>query len=81
MSKLVVKQDPANPESIEVIAKNIRAIAEGVRCLRAGPLNDRALFLLIQHAAPISLGVREIKAVFEGIDALDATYLRKAKPA
>lgn len=85
--KTVVKQEVEKEVPVEILATSIVAIAQGVRKLRQGPLNDNALFLLIQHAAPniggkyksAPLSVKQIKAVFSGIDALEATYLRKRK--
>lgn len=85
--KIVVKQDEKKPIAVEVLAHAITEIAQGVRKLRAGPLNDAALVLLIEHAAPrpsggyrvTKVGKREIKAVLDGIDALEATYLKKRK--
>lgn len=79
-----VKQDPENPVPVEVLAESIKAIAQGVRKLREGQLNDRCLFLLIQHAAPTDgrgrmLAIGDIKAVFAGIEGLEAEYLRKKK--
>jgi hypothetical protein len=67
----------------EVLADAIVSIAGGIKSLRSGRLNDDALFLLIQHAAPTvrgrprPIGKREIKAVLDGIAALEKTYLRK----
>lgn len=86
--KIEVKQQPEKEVPTEVLASSIAAIAEGMRKLRAGRLTDKALFLLIQHAAPnvggrggfSPVSIKEIKAVFEGIDALEATFLKK-KPA
>lgn len=77
MKSINIKQDEIKPIPTEVLAENILAIAQGVRRLRAGPLNDRALFLLIQHAAPTSLSLSNIKSVFEGIDLLEKTYIKK----
>jgi len=68
---------------VEVIADHIKAISEGIRKLRSGPLNDKALLLLIQHAAPSvtrsnsKLPMSDIRAVLDGIESLEATYLRK----
>lgn len=76
---VVLKQDVEKPVPLEVLAESIKVIAQGVSRLREGPLNDRALFLLIQHAAPMQLGIGTIKAVFDGIDALEHEYLRKKK--
>lgn len=86
MSKVVLKQNPQKEVPTEVLADSVVAIAEGVRKLRSGRLSDNALFLLIQHAAPgvgsrgyKPLSLKTIKAVFAGIDALEATYIRKVK--
>ena len=73
--------------SIEVIANSVKAISDGIRKLRGGPLNDRALILLIQHAAPnhggrygnSTLTQKEVRAVLEGIEALEKTYLKTSK--
>lgn len=71
----------------EILADAIVSIAAGIRKLRSGRLNDRALFLLIQDAAPNTssrygrqqpLSMKDIRAVFEGIDSLEATYLRRS---
>ncbi len=78
MSARTVKVvDGENPVTTEIIADAVLAIAQGVRKLRAGRLNDRALVLLIQHATSPPMGQREVKAVLAGIDALEAEYLRK----
>lgn len=75
--KTLVLQEADKPVPVEVLAEAIKTIAQGVRRLRQGPLNDRALFLLIQNAAPGTLSIKDIKAVFSGIDSLEAEYLRK----
>lgn len=79
-----VKQNEEKQVPVEVIATSLVAIADGVRKLRAGPLNEKALLLLIQHAAPNvgryggkKIGTTEIKAVLEGMESLEATYLKK----
>lgn len=86
MKTITIKQDDQKPVPVEILAESIKTIAQGIRRLRQGPLNDRALVLLIQYAAPTSgkyqarkIGISEIKAVFEGIDRLEAEYLRKKK--
>ena len=75
----IVHRSPKGEAEIptEVIADNIVKMAEGVRRLRTGRLNDTALILLIQHAAPRDLPKRDIQAVLDGIEALEKTYLRK----
>ena len=85
----VVQKDELKPMPVEVIAESIKAIAEGIRKVRNGPLNDKALLLLIQHAAPNTggrynqskIGLTEIRAVIEGIESLEATYLKKKPKA
>lgn len=85
--QIIVKQNDDAPIAAEIIAASIVQIADGINALRSGPLNDRALFLLIQNASSLfssgSVGSRrrvtigEIEAVFEGIAALKETYLKK----
>jgi hypothetical protein len=80
---VVLKQDAEKPVPVEVLAESIKAIAQGVRKLREGPLNDRCLILLIQHAAPKinyqAPSVVVVRSVLDGIDALETEYLRKKK--
>jgi len=60
------------------ITGDIVAVANGIRALRAGRLNDKALLLLIQHATPSNdrPSQGQIKAVLEAIQNLDRTYLK-----
>lgn len=74
---LSVKQNEETPVPVEVLAASIVSISEGVKKLLAGPLNDRALHLLIQHAAPTVLTIREIKSVLQGLVDLQKTYVKK----
>jgi hypothetical protein len=85
--EVVVKQDEQKPVPVEVMADAIVAISQGMKKVMAGPLNEKAIVLLIQHAAPPyrygmqskKVGTVEIKCVLEGIQGLERTYL-KAKP-
>lgn len=87
MRKITVKQPPEKEDEVptEVIAAAIVVISEGIKKLRAGRLNDKALVLLIQHAAPgkkNKFGSKpvtstEIRAVLEGLEGLQATFLKK----
>ncbi len=83
-NKIVVTK--AEDVPTEVLADSIVSIAQSMKKLRAGRLTDKALFLLIQHAAPKpSHGVggqvtqAHIRAVFEGIESLEATFLKKQR--
>lgn len=86
--KIVVKQDvDADEVPVEILANEITAMAESVRRLRAGRLNERALILLIQNAAPgikkrmgnVPISSKQVRAVLDGIDSLEREYLRPAK--
>jgi hypothetical protein len=81
---VTVKQNEEAPIAVEIMAESIVAISQGIKKLRTTRLNDRALFLLIQNASP-SVGnyppkkvtIGEIKAVLEGIESLEKTFLKK----
>ncbi len=86
MAKVAIKQDPEKEVPTEVLAAAIVAISAGVRKLREGRLNDKALCMLIAHAAPgvgpngySKLSQKEVRAVLDGIDALEKTYLKPKK--
>jgi hypothetical protein len=84
MARVTVTQDKEKEVPTEIIAASIQAISEGVRKMKAGRLNDKALVLLIQNASPACSGyparkpsATEVRAVLEGIENLEATYLKK----
>lgn len=80
MSKenIAVKQVEGKEVHAEVLAQSIKAIADGIKKLRNGSLNDKALVLLIQHAIPYNtVSQKDIKAVLAGIENLEATYLKR----
>lgn len=82
---LRVTQQPDAEVPTEVLADAIVTIAQGVKKLRAGRLNDDALCMLIAYATPAvgktypkkQVGKREVRAVLAGIEALERTYLKK----
>lgn len=81
--KLKVMQQPDKEVPTEVLAQAIVDIADGIKRLRAGRLNEKALTLLIQHAAPTKnrsgqrYGLSEISDILDGIESLERTYVRK----
>lgn len=84
MKRITVKNEDQKVPT-EIIAESIVAIAQGFKKLRSSKLNDKALFLLIQHSAPTvgqypskKLSLAEIKAVFDGIDDLEKNFFKKA---
>lgn len=80
MPKIAVKQPapPAEEVPVEIIANSLVSMADGIKALRAGPLNERALLLLIQHAMPATdrPSTKLIKGVLDGVEALKRTYLK-----
>lgn len=86
--EIAVKQNDENPVTVEVLAESIKSISDGVKKLRAGRLNDKAIVLLIQNAAPsvgnryqtTKVSVNVVRAVLEGMESLEETYLKKKAP-
>lgn len=80
MAKVAIKQPepPADEVPTDVIASALVEIASGIKKLRSGALNERALLLLIQHAIPQSdrPSVKQIKAVLDGAESLKTSYLK-----
>ncbi len=63
------------PIPTEIIAEDICTIAEGMRAIRKGRLNEKALIVLLCHDT--DLGVGTIKTVLASLDGLEDTYLKK----
>lgn len=61
--------------TLEEIAEAVSSIAKTVKSLRKGPLNEKALLLLIQHATVGKPSQRLIQAVLDGMETLDEQYL------
>lgn len=82
----VLRQDPEKEVPVEVLAESIKAISAGVKKLCQGPLQDDALYMLIQKATPKQRGksygakthvsIRVIKAVIEGMQSLEKEFLK-----
>ncbi len=73
MARVKLVQD----ESVEILASSVKAIAEGVKKLRAGKLNDKAIVLLIENAmATPRPGKKTIQRVLDAMGNLEATYLK-----
>lgn len=77
MAKLQIQQKPDKEVPVDVLAESIVAIADGVKKIRAGRLNDKALYLLIQHASEGKPPVSTIRAVIDGMASLEGTYLKR----
>lgn len=66
--------------SSQVLASEIRAIAEGVRTLLHGGLTEDAVVVLVKNAIPDSYGISEKTCrtvLFQGLAQLEKKYLRK----
>lgn len=59
----------------EVIAQSIKEISDGMRKLRTGRLNDRAIVTLLHETTKISR--TDIKTVLDGLEELEGTFLKK----
>ena len=85
MEKEITVKQPEVPVPTEILADCIVAIADGVRKIRSGRLNDKAIVLLICNAAP-SYGGKyaakkhvsawQVKAVLDAMTGLERAYLK-----
>lgn len=83
-TEVKVIPDETGKVTVEVLAVEIKSISDGVKKLRAGRLNDKALHLLIQNAAPsvggryqnTKVGMTEIRAVLAGMENLEREFLK-----
>lgn len=62
-------------EATEKIALNIQSLADGVRALIKGPLNRRALVLLL--ASSSSVPQNKVGDVLKALETLDIDWLNK----
>lgn len=78
MPQPMVKQ-PVEGEEIptEILATSIVAIAAGMKKIREGRLNSKALVLLIHDASGV--GKPDIRNVLDTLEKLEALYCRPGK--
>ena len=79
----VIKQEEGKEVPVEVLASEIKAISAGVKKLLKGPIKNKAIYLLVQNACPTigsyptrKVGMSEVRAVIEGLERLEAEYLK-----
>ena len=82
MTKVKVIQNEDKPMPVEILAESIKAISDGVKKMRSGPLSDNAIYLLVHHASPSSgysgkPTLKQVRSVIEGMESLEKTYLKK----
>lgn len=58
----------------EVLADSIKSISDGVKRMRSGKLNDRAIFILISKASNEPL--ETVKRVVLGMESLERMFLK-----
>lgn len=76
---LTVVQEGSERLSNKVLATEIRTIAQGVKQLLAGGINEDAVVVLVTNAIPKSYGISEktVRTVlFQGLAKLEEKYLR-----
>lgn len=70
-----VKLDEQEPETVEIIAKAIIDIGDGVRKMQKSRLTRRAIIVLI-HDSCNGVGKPAIKVVLDCLDDLENTYIK-----
>lgn len=70
-----VKQNPINPEPIEIIAQAIIDVANGFKVLNSSRLSRRTIVLLLQDAT--GLPQKQIGLILDAAPRLAETYLKK----
>lgn len=74
-----VTQDPENEIATEVIAANIETIANAMKKIRAGRMNDAAIIQLIYAACYPKVPRDQVTAVWRSINSLESTWLKPKK--
>lgn len=71
-----IVRDEKAPETMELIAAEIIAVSNAFEKLQKGPLNGRAIHLLLKGMLP-SVAMQDIKAVLDAAADLKKYYLKK----
>ncbi len=71
--KIETPEEKAKREQLETIATNISELAESVRSLLKGPLNRKALLVLL--ASSTSLPQRTVSEVLSALENLEKDWL------
>lgn len=70
----VVQKADAEPLPTEIIAQSIKDISDGVKKIRAGRLNDKALVFLIHKSCGVSQD--SIRLVLNAMNHLEREFLK-----
>jgi predicted proteasome-type protease len=79
---LTVVQDKGERVSNQILAQEIRAIAQGVRTLLDSGLTEDAIVVLVKNAIPDSYGISEKTVrtvIIHGLGNLEKKYLKGGK--
>lgn len=72
--KVKVVQDKDETVTTEIIATAIRDISGSIKAIRSGRLKESAVVVLLNHSTGVPMV--KIKAVLNGIEDLERTYLK-----
>lgn len=70
----VTQKEYAEVVPTEIIAQSIKEISDGVKKLRAGKLNDKALVFLIHKSSGVASDT--VRAVMRGMENLEKEFLK-----
>lgn len=78
---LTVRQDPEDRVSSDVLASSIREIAKALRELSEGPLNEKAIAVLVCNAIPegYHISMKSVERVLEAAYSLESKYIKKGR--
>lgn len=72
--KVKVLQDEDKKIPVEILAKSIKEISDGMKAMRSGRLNDRAIVTLLQKITGES--ATTIFRVMDGLENLEREFLK-----
>lgn len=81
MPRVQQPQEPDFQINQEEFVEHIKKVAAALDELHRGPLNEKAMYLLIQHAMPAKdrLSLKQIKNVFHTVMQLEKVYVDAPK--
>lgn len=71
-TKVIQKDEDIVP--VEIIASSIREISQGMKALRAGKLNDKAIIFLVHKASGVASDT--VRRVMRGMEDLEKEFLK-----
>jgi hypothetical protein len=75
--KLKIEKDPENEIPVQILEQAILDISSGLRKIRSGRLNDRAIILLVQYSVGTAVVTQaQVKAVLDAATNLDRHYFK-----